>query len=83
MSFCGNVLELVKKRKLTEDRAEFIQWKQIVDEPNIEVFIEKNIVPELESQDIWLIDAVTGTLPNGDKMGMLLLKNPNKDVYGC
>jgi len=84
MSFCGNVLELVEKLKIIEDTSDFIQWNNIEGDPGVEVFIEESILPELESEtaEVLLIDAVVGTLPNGEKMGMLFLKNPNKDVYG-
>ncbi|MBD3254296.1 MAG: hypothetical protein GF383_04345 [Candidatus Lokiarchaeota archaeon] len=83
MAFCGNVLELVKKRKVIEDN-DFIQWKEFKgfnpDNHNLEVYIEKSLLPELEEIELILIDVALGEV-NGKSMGMLFMKK-EKDVYG-
>ena len=48
MAFCGNVLELVEKYKVLEDYPEFIRWTEIEGQPNVELYIEKDIIPELK-----------------------------------
>ena len=84
MSFCGNVLELVEKHSVLDDTTEFIQWSEdedVKNYPDIEVFVEKNILPELQKQEQILIDALLWESPAGDKMGILFAKN-DKDTYG-
>jgi hypothetical protein len=80
MAFCGDVLELVEKYKVQEDYPEFVQWTDIEGQPNVEVFIEKDIIPEMEKKDLILIDAVVGEV-NGKQVGMLFMKKTS-NVYG-
>ncbi|MFX0041299.1 MAG: hypothetical protein ACFE8L_00165 [Candidatus Hodarchaeota archaeon] len=47
---------------------------------NINVFIEKNLLPELELKDQILIDVAIGEV-KGVKIGMLFIKK-SQDVYG-
>ena len=83
--FCGNVLELINKSKLLDEMDEFVEWQDVEDnvggEVQVEVFIEKSILPELSNPE-FLIDGAIGTMSNDRKMGMLLLRDPSKDVYG-
>lgn len=80
MAFCGDVLELVEKYKVQEDYPEFVQWTEIEGQPNVEVYIEKDIIPEMEKKDLILIDAVVGEV-NGKQVGMLFMKKTS-NVYG-
>lgn len=85
MSFCGNVVELVEKRKVIEDY-EFIEWNntnlQDINQTGleIEVYIEKKVFSELEDKSLVIIDAAIGKI-EGNKVGMLFMKK-DKDVYG-
>lgn len=47
---------------------------------NINVFIEQNLLPELELKDQILIDVAIGEI-KGVKIGMLFIKQ-SQDVYG-
>ncbi|MHA1688431.1 MAG: hypothetical protein ACTSYC_04715 [Promethearchaeota archaeon] len=84
MTFCGNVVELVEKKKVYQDN-EFVSWKntnlnEIFNEPfDIEVFIEKKLLNELNQKPMIIIDAAIGETENG-QIGMLFIKK-NKDVY--
>ncbi len=80
MAFCGNVIELVEKHKVLDEKENFIQWNEIIDDPNIEVYIENDLIQELTQKTIVLIDVALGEL-NGEQMGLLFLKK-QKDVYG-
>ena len=80
MAFCGDVLELVEKYKVQEDYPEFVQWTEIEGHPNVEVYIEKDIIPEMEKKELILIDAVVGEV-NGKQVGMLFMKKTS-NVYG-
>lgn len=73
MGFCGNVLELVEKYKVQEDYPEFVRWTEVEGQPNVEVYIEKDIIPEIEMKELILIDVVLGEV-NGKPMGMLFMK---------
>lgn len=73
MAFCGNVLELVEKYKVLEDYPEFVRWTEIEGQPNVELYIEKDIIPELEKKELILIDAVVKE-ENGKQFGMLFMK---------
>jgi len=77
MFFCGNVMELVEKNKVLEDIEDFVKWEEFKDDYNIEVYIEKQILPEFTSQDLVVIDAAIGTA-GGNKMGMLFLQKDSK-----
>jgi len=72
MAFCGNVLELVEKHKVLDDDIEFVQWTTFRDDPDVEVFIEKSILPELEQKDLIVIDVVIGDV-NNKKIGLLFI----------
>ena len=80
MAFCGNIIELVEKHKVLDEKENFIQWEEIIDDPNIEVYIENDLMQELTQKTIVLIDVALGEL-NGEQMGLLFLKKQN-DVYG-
>ena len=80
MAFCGNVIELVEKHKVLDEKENFLQWNEIIDNPNIEVYIENDLMQELTQKTIVLIDVALGEL-NGEQMGLLFLKKQN-DVYG-
>ena len=80
MAFCGNVLELVEKHKVLDDKEEFIQYDEIEGSPSIEVFFENKIISEFMEKDLMLIDMAIGEL-NGEQIGLLFIKK-EKDVYG-
>jgi hypothetical protein len=80
MAFCGNVVELVEKFKIIEEKSDFIQWREIVGDPQVEVYIETGIISEFTDMDLILIDVAVGQI-NGEKIGMLFIKKQN-DVYG-
>lgn len=80
MAFCGNVVELVKKFKIIEEKGDFIQWKEITGDSQVEVYIETNLIPEFKDMDLLLIDVAIGQI-DGEKIGMLFIKKQN-DVYG-
>ncbi|MFX1256707.1 MAG: hypothetical protein ACFFAN_02525 [Promethearchaeota archaeon] len=77
-------MELVEKYKIHDDK-EFVKWTEFGGIPsdlsNIEVYIEKKILPELEQKDFILIDLAIGELKGGEKIAMLFIKKEN-DVYG-
>lgn len=79
MAFCGNVIELIEKQKVIKD-GDFIEWTDLDNDLNIDVFIEKNLLPELELKDQILIDVAMGDI-KGVKIGMLFIKK-SQDVYG-
>ncbi|MFX0179278.1 MAG: hypothetical protein ACFE78_03760 [Candidatus Hodarchaeota archaeon] len=85
MNFCGNVVELVEKYKVYNDD-DFIRWKDtniyenIDDCLEIEVYIEKKIISELEEKPLIIIDAAIGEI-NGNKVGILFMKK-NSYLYG-
>ena len=81
MSFCGNVLELVEKEKVLEGYPEFIQWTDIDGDGDIEVYLEKSIIPELKEQGLVVIDAIISDI-KGKKVGLLFMKKLNNDTYG-
>ena len=59
IAFCGNVVELVEKQDVIED-GHFVEFMEYKHEPNIKVFIEEEIIPELKLKDQILIDAAIG-----------------------
>ncbi len=86
MAFCGNVVELVEESKVIKDE-DFIKWTNTNLKNNdktknlkIEVYVEKQIIPELEEKPMTLIDAAIGTV-QGEEIGMLHLKK-SSNVYG-
>jgi hypothetical protein len=82
MAFCGNVLELVEKHKILDDKTEFVKWTDFEKRNDkVEVYIEKTIISELVNQDFLLIDAAIGELPDGEQFGMLFIKKDDS-VYG-
>jgi len=80
MAFCGNVLELVEKHKVVDDKEDFIQWKEIEGNPNIDVYIENDLISEFMEKELVLIDVAIGEL-NGEQIGLFIIKK-QKDVYG-
>jgi hypothetical protein len=85
MSLCGNFVELVEKFKLLDDD-DFVKLKDtdIANEQfkaeNIDVYIEKLIIPELEEKPLTIVDAAVGEV-KGKKVGLLFIKKKS-DVYG-
>ena len=85
MSFCGNIVELVEKYKVYNDN-DFIEWKntniheELDNDLEIEVYIEKKIIPELEKKPLIIIDAAIGEV-SGNKVGILFMKK-DSSVYG-
>ncbi len=47
----------------------------------MEVYIEKELLPELNQKNLILIDAVIGNGEDGEMFGLLFMKK-EKDVYG-
>ena len=80
MAFCGNVLELVEKYKILEENENFTQWKEIEGDPEIEVYIENEIISEYRDMELVFIDVAIGQIDD-EKIGMLFIKKKN-DVYG-
>jgi hypothetical protein len=85
MSFCGNFVEMVEKHKVDEDM-DFILWSDTnlddekVKKAEIEVYIEKSIIPELEEKSLIIIDAAKGEISN-KTVGVLFIKK-DSNVYG-
>ena len=85
MSFCGNIVELVEKYKVYNDN-DFIGWKntniyeKLNNDLEIEVYIEKKIIPQLEKKPLIIIDAAIGEV-SGNKVGILFMKK-DSNVYG-
>lgn len=85
MSFCGNIVELVEKYKVYNDN-DFIGWKntniyeKLNNDLEIEVYIEKKIIPQLEKKPLIIIDAAIGEV-SGNKVGILFMKK-DYNVYG-
>lgn len=85
MCFCGNFVELVEKYKLLDDH-DFVKWKDIdvenedFKDQRVEVYIEKEIIHELEKKPLIIVDAAIGEV-EGKKVGMLFIKK-NSNVYG-
>jgi len=80
MAFCGNVIELVEKYKVLDEKDDFIQWKEIEGNPNIEVYIENDLISEFLEKELILIEVAIGEL-NGEQIGLLFIKK-QEDVYG-
>jgi len=85
MSFCGNYVELVENFKILDDD-DFIKLKdtEIENEQlkteQIDVYIEKIIIPELEEKPLTIVDAALGEV-KGKKVGLLFIKK-SSNVYG-
>ena len=85
MSLCGNFVELVEKFKLLDDD-DFIKLNDTDIEneqfkaENIEVYIEKLIIPELEEKPLTIVDVAVGEV-KGKKVGLLFIKK-NANTYG-
>jgi hypothetical protein len=85
MSFCGNFVEMVEKQKVDKD-FDFIAWSDTnlddakVKKAEIEVYIERSIIPELEEKSMVIIDAAKGEISN-KTVGMLFIKK-DSNVYG-
>ncbi|MFX1442209.1 MAG: hypothetical protein ACFFHV_02240 [Promethearchaeota archaeon] len=80
MAFCGNVIELVEKHKVLDEKENFFQWKEIEDNPDIEIYIENDLISEFKEKKVVFIDIAIGEL-NGEQIGLLFIKK-QKDVYG-
>lgn len=80
MTFCGNVLELIERERITESPFEFVRWRDIINNGDIDVYIEKSIIPELSQKEEMIIDAAIGEI-NGKRIGMLFIKK-DQNVYG-
>ena len=85
MSFCGNFVEMVEKHKVDFD-TDFILWSDTnLDDKKpqkgeIEVYIERSIIPELEEKSMVIIDAAKGEVSN-KTVGVLFIKK-DSNVYG-
>ena len=85
MSFCGNFVELVKEHKLLDDD-DFIKLKNSEIENRqfetapIDVYIEKQIILELEEKPLTIVDVAVGEV-KGEEVGMLFIKK-DLNVYG-
>ncbi len=75
------MLELVEKHKILDEEENFVKWTDFDENfEDVEVYIEKVVIPELIDQEFIIIDAAVGKLQNGEKFGMLFIKKDN-DVY--
>ena len=81
MAFCGNVIELVEKKKVLDGYPEFVKYNNISSDSSVEVYVEKSILPELEQKELILVDAIQSE-SNGKKVGLLFMKRLNDDTYG-
>lgn len=85
MTFCGNLVELIEKKKVYKD-SDFLRWEntnltQILrDKVDIEVYIEKQLINELNEKPMVIIDAAIGQTGEGE-IGMLFIKK-EQNVYG-
>jgi len=85
MSFCGNFVEMVDKHKVEAD-SDFILWLETnldelkFKESEIEVYIERSIISELEEKSMIIIDAAKGEVKNRT-VGVLFIKKES-NVYG-
>ncbi|TXT59037.1 MAG: hypothetical protein BAJALOKI2v1_260006 [Promethearchaeota archaeon] len=80
MTACGNVVELVKKSKIKRELSDFILWKRKNNGRDLEVYIEKEIIPELKQKKTLEIDVALGEI-KGNSIGILFLKK-DSNVYG-
>ena len=85
IAFCSNVVELVEKYKVLDDKEEFVQWTEFYEIPSyypfLEVYLEKSLIPELMINNIILIDAIIGETNSDENLGFFFIKKQN-DVYG-
>ena len=86
MAFCGNVVDLVEKHKVLDDKEEFVKWKKFDgithNDSNLQVYIEKCIIPEFKIKDFIKIDLLTyNTLESGEQVALLFIKKED-NVYG-
>ena len=80
MTFCGNVMELVEKKEVLDGYLDFKKWPEIEENPDIEVYIEASLIPELKEKDKITIDAAIGEV-KGEKIGMLFIqRDPNSTI---
>ncbi|TXT65083.1 MAG: hypothetical protein BAJALOKI1v1_470005 [Promethearchaeota archaeon] len=80
MAFCGNIVELVQKRKVLNDSVGFVKWNQFDGDYDVEVYIEDTLVEEFKDKTMLLIDAALGEV-KGKTIGMLFIKK-DSNVYG-
>ena len=74
LSFCGNFVELVESKKVENDK-DFILWTDFSNKNlDIDVYIEKSIIEELESKPLIEIHAAIGEV-KGETIGVLFIKN--------
>ena len=86
MAFCGNVVDLVEKHKVLDDKEDFVRWKRFDGishhDSNLQVYIEKNVVPEFKTRDSLRIELITyNTAESAEQVNLLFIKKDN-DVYG-
>jgi len=81
MSFCGNVLELVEKNQVLDGYPEFVQWNDFEKDYDLEVYMEKTIIPELEEKGLIIIDAILSKIKDKE-VGFLFMKKLNNNTYG-
>jgi len=69
----------VEKKKLNSEKANFVKWKNLDDNYDIEIYIEKEIVSDFKKKPEILVDVAVANVKAG-KIGMLFIKKEN--VYG-
>jgi len=85
MTFCGNFIELIEKKKVYHD-SDFLLWENtnlnenLRNKIDLEIYIEKQLINELNEKPVVIVDAAIGETEQG-KIGMLFIKK-EKDVYG-
>ena len=59
--------EAMLEALVLEDNS-FKQWADFKYTPNVDVYIEKSLLPEMKDKELIIIDAAGGKLPNGDQI---------------
>ena len=81
MSICGNFVELVERSKVfTDSDFERCYDTNLDKNSEIEIYIERKIIPELEEKSLIIIEAAIGNV-EGQEVGMLFIKR-NSNTYG-
>jgi len=71
---------VVDKNKILNDSHLFILWDDVEGNPPIEIFIEDQVMDEVEQKPELLIDAVIGEIKDKE-YGMLFIKK-DSNIYG-
>jgi hypothetical protein len=81
MSICGNFVELVERSKVfTDTDFERCFDTNLENNNEIEIYIERTIIPELEEKSLIIIEAAIGNVES-QEVGMLFIKR-NSNAYG-